>query len=207
MIEAGKNITIIQGHPDPENHHFGHALADAYAQGAREAGHEVNVISVSQLDFDLLRNGREYETSAPPEAIRDAQSAIEQSDHLLLVYPVWNGSMPAVLKGFLEQTFRPHFVFPDREPGQAKRGKGMGPLSYLRARKALSGKSARIVATMGMPAFLYRWHFRPHPEHTTLRFSGVRRIRSCWIGRVDTVSRRARERWLRKMRMFGRRAC
>lgn len=207
MMGAGRSITIIQGHPDPENRHFGHALAEAYAEGAREAGHEVNVISVSQLDFRLLRNGREYLTSPPPEAIRDAQSVIEQSDHLLLVYPVWNGTMPAVLKGFLEQTFRPDFVFPDRELGLGQRRKGMGLLSYLRARKALSGKSARIVATMGMPAFLYRWHFRPHPERTTLRFSGVRRIRSCWIGRVDTAGPRARKRWLRKMRMLGRRAC
>lgn len=196
-----RNITIIQGHPDPQDHHFGHALAEAYAQGAREAGHEVNVINVSQLDFQLLRSGRDYEKGAPPPAIRDAQSTIAQSDHLLVVYPVWNGSMPAILKGFLEQTFRPGFVFPNLKPG-----KELGVWSYLTERKALRGKSARIVATMGMPAFIYRWHFRPHSERMTLRFGGVRPIRNSLIGRVDSAGRRTRERWLRRMRALGGRA-
>ena len=47
----GKRITIIQGHPDTAARHFGHALADAYAEGAQAVGHEVRRIEVAQLDY------------------------------------------------------------------------------------------------------------------------------------------------------------
>jgi putative NADPH-quinone reductase len=56
MSAETKHIAIIQGHPDHRGHHFGHALADAYAKGAHEGGHEIEVIDVAQLDFPLLRS-------------------------------------------------------------------------------------------------------------------------------------------------------
>ena len=51
-----RRITIIQGHPDPSDQRFGYALAEAYAQGAKEAGHEVRLIEVAKIDFQLLRS-------------------------------------------------------------------------------------------------------------------------------------------------------
>ena len=36
-----RRIAIIQGHPDPAGHHLLHAMADAYAEGASAAGHQV----------------------------------------------------------------------------------------------------------------------------------------------------------------------
>lgn len=41
MWRMNKRILVIQGHPDPDSTHFGHALADAYVQSARAAGHTV----------------------------------------------------------------------------------------------------------------------------------------------------------------------
>jgi putative NADPH-quinone reductase len=113
MATRPKHILIIQGHPDPEGHHFGHALAEAYAKGAVEAGHQVDLITVARLDFPLLRSRDDLERGTPPACIRDAQSAMLAADHILLLYPVWNGAMPALAKGFLEQTFRPAFIFPN----------------------------------------------------------------------------------------------
>lgn len=49
-----RRIVILQGHPDPQGSHFGHALAEAYTQGAQKAGHEVRMIAVARLDFPLL---------------------------------------------------------------------------------------------------------------------------------------------------------
>ena len=54
------NTALIQGHPDPRGGHFCHALAGAYADAARQAGHEVRVIDVARLDFALLRNVLEF---------------------------------------------------------------------------------------------------------------------------------------------------
>ncbi len=54
-----KRIVIIQGHPDSKQQHFGHALAEAYSEGAKDAGHEVRHITVGTLDFPLLRSKEE----------------------------------------------------------------------------------------------------------------------------------------------------
>jgi putative NADPH-quinone reductase len=136
-----------------------------------------------------------------PDAIRQAQGVLTRSDHIVLIYPVWNGAMPALLKGFLEQTFRSTFIFPDAKPDQR-----LGFSSYFSQRKALTGKSGRVVATMQMPAFVYRWYFHPHPEKNTLRLGGIRPIRERLIGLVEARDPRKREQWLLRMRALGRRA-
>jgi putative NADPH-quinone reductase len=156
-------------------------------------------MDVAKLDFPLLRSKEDNEHGIPPEAIRQAQTAIVRCDHVVMLYPVWNGAMPALLKGFLEQTFRPAFIFPDAKPGDP-----IGFTSWITQRKALKGKTARVVVTMQMPAFVYRWYFHPHPEKNTLRLSGIGPIRESLIGRVDTPDGRKRERWLHKMYALGR---
>ncbi|MBL8172809.1 MAG: NAD(P)H-dependent oxidoreductase, partial [Acidobacteria bacterium] len=44
-----RQIVILQGHPDPQGGHYDHALADAYAQGAQQAGHQVSQIEIAKL--------------------------------------------------------------------------------------------------------------------------------------------------------------
>ena len=61
-----KKIVIIQGHPDAAGGHLCHALADAYARGAKAAGHELRRIEVAQLDFPLLRCQTRWLEDAPP---------------------------------------------------------------------------------------------------------------------------------------------
>ena len=189
-----KRILVIQGHPDPAGDHFCHALAEAYAQGAREVGHEVRLIEVATLDFPLLRSKEEFDNGTPVEAIRRAQESINWAEHLVIVYPLWLGSLPALLKAFLEQVFRPQFAF------DQSNGKGW--------RKRLSGKSARIVVTMGMPAPIYRWYFGAHGlkslKRSILGFSGIGPIRDSLIGMVETEDGERRGRWLETMRRLGR---
>jgi len=196
---AAKHIAIIQGHPDPAGHHFCHALAQAYATGAREVGHDVEFIDVGTLEFPLLRRRADLEGGVIPKAVQDAQAALTRADHVVMIFPVWNGGMPALLKGFLEQTFRASFMFPEAKPGTA-----LGFSSYFTQRKALAGKTARVIATMQMPAFVYRWYFHPHPEKNTLSLSGLGPVRETLIGRVETPDGRKREQWLEKMGRLGR---
>ncbi|MGH8502724.1 MAG: NAD(P)H-dependent oxidoreductase [Gammaproteobacteria bacterium] len=188
----GKRITIIQGHPDSAARHFGHALADAYAEGAQAAGHEVRRIELARLDYPVLRAREEWERGQPPASIRQSQDSIEWASHLVIVYPLWLGAMPALLKAFLEQVFRPGFAFEYRASGMPK--------------KLLKGRSARIVVTMGMPAFVYRWYFRAHSlknlERNILGFVGIGPIRASLIGMVEGGQRK-RERWIKKMRALG----
>jgi len=189
-----KRIAIIQGHPDPRGGHLGHALAQGYAEGGERAGNEIKVIQVAALQFPLVHTKEEWETAVPPEAIGEAQRTIGWADHLVFFYPLWLGSMPAILKGFLEQVFRPQFAIGKQEGG--KMGK-----------KLLTGKSARIVVTMGMPALVYRWYFGAHSlkalERNILGFSGVGPIRASVFGLIEARSTATRDRWLAKMRALG----
>jgi len=69
-----KHIAVIQGHPDPQGRHYCHALAEAYATGAREAGHAVEMIDIAHLEFPFLRSRDDVEHGSVPDAIREAQA-------------------------------------------------------------------------------------------------------------------------------------
>lgn len=185
-------IAIIQGHPDPAGGHLCHALADAYADGALAAGHIVDRIDVAALDFRWLRTQEDFETGAPPDVLLPAQDAIGKADHLLIVYPLWLGTLPAILKAFLEQVFRPGFAFV------------LGGRAW---RRPLKGKSARVVVTMGMPVLAYRWYFGAHGlkslERSVLGFCGISPIRESLFGMITTASVATRSKWLDKMRRLG----
>lgn len=190
-----RRIAIIQGHPDPGVNHFGHALATAYQRGAEDAGHEIKIIDVACLDFPVLQTKEAWQHDKPPEDIARAQQDITWAEHIVLFYPLWLGTMPALLKGFLEQVLRPGFAI-DR----SKSGKVWD--------KKLTGRSARVVVTMGMPAFVYRWFFHAHSlrslERNILKFCGISPVRESLIGMVEQESDRHRKRWLEKMELLGR---
>lgn len=185
------NILIIQGHPDADKRHFCHALADTYAEAAEQAGHSVARVEVGQLDFPLLRRPEDWKREEPPSAIAGVQSELLKAGHVVIIYPLWLGTMPALLKGFLEQVFRQSFAF------------GADP---MKPERKLRGRSARIVVTMGMPGWIYRGYFLAHGlknlERNVLRFCGIRPVRSSIVGLVEGGPAR-RERWLERMRRLG----
>jgi putative NADPH-quinone reductase len=190
-----KHVLIIDGHPDPDRARFIHALADAYAQGASEGGHAVRRIDVGTLDFALLRSASEWETMPPVGAIAKAGEDIAWADHIVLLYPLWLGDVPALLKGFLEQVARPGVAFRYRDKGMPE--------------KLWKGKSARVVVTMGMPGLLYRLFYRAHSlkslERNILKFVGVSPIASSVLGMVQS-SPEKRSEWLHDMGDLGRAA-
>ncbi|HSF48541.1 MAG TPA: NAD(P)H-dependent oxidoreductase, partial [Burkholderiales bacterium] len=75
-------------------------------------------------------------------------------------------------------------------------------------RKLLAGKSARVVVTMGMPAFVYRWYFGAHSlkslERNILGFCGIGPIKESLIGMIEAPNSARRQKWLAKMRQLGR---
>lgn len=185
-------IAIIQGHPDSTGRHFCHALADSYATAARASGYEVQSIDVAKLAFPLLRSKEDFEQGVPPEDVKNAQATIIWADHLVLVYPLWLGEMPALVKGFLEQVMRPGFAY-DSSAG--------------RLAPRLRGKSARVIVTMGMPAAVYRWYFLAHGlkslRRNILSFVGIKPVRSTLIGFVENMSPQRRQRWLEEVAWLG----
>jgi putative NADPH-quinone reductase len=191
---TAKNILLIQGHPDGSAIHLGHHLEEAYAQGAESAGHAVRRLSVAQLDFPLLRSQNDWQSGTLPQGLVQAQKDIAWAEHIVFFFPLWLGDMPALLKGFLEQVARPDFAF--------KRD-GKDPLQH----KALTGKSARVVVTMGMPALLYRWYFRAHSvkslERNILGFVGISPVHKTLIGLVDALGEAGVQKWQVNLTRLG----
>ncbi len=190
-----KRIAVIQGHPDRSERHFCHALAEEYVRGAEDAGHDIQLVDVAKLDFPLLRSQRAWEDESLLGSLKVAQTTLAWAEHWVVIFPLWMGDMPAILKGFFEQVLRPGFAF-----GAGARG----PFTE----KLLTGKSARIVVTMWMPAVVYRWYFRAHSlkslERNILGFCGVAPIDETLIGTVEEASKAPHEKWLTALRKLGR---
>jgi putative NADPH-quinone reductase len=152
------------------------------------------MVEVAQLDFPLLRSQKEFDDGPLPGGLKAAQDAFGAADHLLIIYPLWLGGMPALLKGFLEQICRPGFAF---ETGAGRRWE-----------KRLRGKSARVVVTMGMPALVYRWYFGAHSlkslQRNILTFVGIRPVRTTLIGMVESLGENGRAKWLAQLQRLGR---
>lgn len=188
-----QRIALIDGHPDPDPARFGHAVAEAYATGARQGGHEVRSIRLADLTFPVLRSRRDWEQEAPPPTVASVQADLQWARHLVIVHPLWLGAEPALLKALLEQVFRPGFAFP---AGESTLQGGL-----------LKGRTARIIVTMGMPALVYRTFYLSHSlkslKRNILAFVGIGPTRETLIGNIEGIGPDGRRNWLDRIRRFG----
>jgi putative NADPH-quinone reductase len=187
-----KKILVILGQPQRQS--FGAALAQAYAEGARNSGAEVKELYLGDLKFDpagaMIR-------SSPPELESDlvkAQDAIKWAEHLVFVYPIWWGTIPALLKGFIERVFLPGFAvnFRDNSPLWDR---------------LLTGRSARLIVTLNTPSWIYRWVYG-RPGHNTMKktileFCGVKPVRITEVGPVKNSTDARRQKWIAQVRALG----
>ncbi|MFU0504653.1 NAD(P)H-dependent oxidoreductase [Pseudaminobacter sp. NGMCC 1.201702] len=194
-----RRILVIVGHPDSNPKRLCRALADSYAEGARSAGHEVRQIDIAKLDIPLLRSVEEFQHGMIPPDLRDAAEAIKRAEHIVFVFPLWLGTMPALLKAFLEQIMRPGLAFAYPETGKDGFAKTL-----------LKGRSARVLVTMGMPAPIYRLWYLGHGiagmRRNILNFVGISPVRETLYGLVEAVSDARRKKWIAAVRTLGERA-
>lgn len=187
-----KRILVIQGHPDASAPHFCHALAASYVTGAESAEHIVRQVNVAKLEFPLLRSQKDFETGSVPPSLKAVQEDIVWAEHIVLIFPLWAGDMPALLKAFWEQVYRPNFT-------------GASASSF--ADKRLAGRTARVVVTMGMPALVYRWYFRAHSlkslERNILGMVGIAPVYETLIGMTGNLKTEAAAKWLAKLKRLG----
>ncbi|MEM8524629.1 MAG: NAD(P)H-dependent oxidoreductase [Bacteroidota bacterium] len=183
-----KKIVLIIGHPDQKSFNFG--LAAAYKKGAEASGAEVREIRIRDLDFNPnLQFGYRKRTELEPDLLK-SQETLKWADHLVWVYPVWWGSVPAIMKGFLDRVLLLAYAFKKRE----------GSLWWD---KFFTGKTARIICTMDQPTWFYRL-FNKAPSHhsmkkLTMNLIGVKKVRITSIGPIRLSKDEFRAKWLRKI--------
>jgi putative NADPH-quinone reductase len=126
--------------------------------------------------------------------LQNAQEKIKWADHLVWVHPVWWGSLPALLKGFIDRVFLPGFAFKYRE-------------NSVMWDRLLSGKTAHIITTMDSPVWYYKL-FTGKPginqlKKATLEFCGVKPVKVTCMGMVRKSTELSREKWLLKIKKAG----
>ncbi len=187
-----KNILIINGHPTPKS--FNHALANAYAKGAKEQGANVEFIEIGALNFESNLAHGYNEKMELEDDLKEAWRKIEMADHLVWVHPVWWGGLPAKMKGFIDRVFLPGVAFKFRKDS-------------IWWDKLLTGKTARIIYTADQPSWFYRFFNKRPSLHAlkkmTLEFCGVKPVKTTMIGPIKSTTDKDRERILKKIYLLG----
>lgn len=187
-----KKILLINGHPDPKS--FCHALADYYEAGAKESGFEVQRLDLHSLTFDpVLHHSYRQRTPLEPD-LEKAQELITWAQHVVWVFPVWWGSIPALLKGFLDRVLLPGFAYKFHENNHFWD-------------KLLKGRSARILSTLDTPVWYYFLVYAA-PAHrmmkrTVLGFCGFSPVKSSYFTVVKNATEQKRKQWLDEAKALG----
>jgi NAD(P)H dehydrogenase (quinone) len=167
------NVVIVFDHPYtiasaenvPHRRSFSAAVAAAASNGARSAGHEVDLIDLAADSFrpqmtreDLVawRQGRVVDPQ-----VAYYQQLLLAADHLVFVFPVWWEAMPAATKGFLDRVLTKGVLY-DEVPN----AKG-NPFRNRMTR--LTGVS--VLSIMTTPDKAYRWWYRD--PLTKIMFKGT----------------------------------
>jgi putative NADPH-quinone reductase len=186
-----KKILVINGHPN--NDSFCSAIVNSYISGVGNNA-EVKTIVLADLDFNPnLRLGFQNPVELEPD-LKSAQEKIKWADHLVWVHPVWWGSLPALLKGFIDRVFLPGYAFKYRE-------------NSVMWDRLLSGRTAHIFTTMDSPVWYYKL-FTGKPginqlKKATLEFCGVKPVKVTCMGMVRKSTEVSREKWLLKIKKSG----
>jgi len=134
-----KTLIIIA---NPKVDSFSFAMANKYKELARAKGYEVDIIdlyrSKYQQPFFTFENANKPKVTPEMEYF---QNKISQADELVFVFPYWWGSMPAILKNFIDWNFSRGFAF-----------------EYVNSRPKgfLTNKSVTIFTSTGAPSFFYK---------------------------------------------------
>lgn len=185
-------IAIIVG--NPLHGSYSEALGQAYRRGAESGGHQADLFVLGRMNFDaILREGYRREQPLEPD-LAAARAAFVACDHVVVIFPLWCGDMPAILKGFFERILQPDLLAIQKSGGEA-------------SWKFFKGKSARIIMTMGMPGWFYRIYFGAHAlkllKRNILKFVGITPVRSSVYGMIEAVSDDTRKSWLREVEALG----
>jgi putative NADPH-quinone reductase len=182
-------IYLVLGHPDSDS--FNGALADAYQAAAEAKGHEVRRHNLGELKFDpILWHGYEVIQDLEPD-LKAAQENIAWCERIVLFYPVWWGSVPALLKGFFDRAILPGqaFSYHENDPFWDK---------------LLKGRDAQLFTTSDGPTIYLLLAYRNSDvatvKNAVLQFCGIRPVKVTRFGGIKTSSAAQREKYLEQVR-------
>ena len=179
---------IIDGHPDARS--LTAELARRYATAHGDA----RILALRDLDFDpSLRFGYRERMQLEPDLI-DAKRALAEAQTVVVFTPLWWGSVPALLKGFFDRA-----LLPQQEYRYSKRGMPEGLLTAANGRLFLLADTPWFLTPFtGLPA-------QTHVARGTMRFCGIRSVRTTRMLGVKDASAARIESWLSRAESLGHR--
>ena len=191
---------VVVAHPDPES--FNSAIAQQVVTTLRRHGHHVDLLDLYALEFRASMSAEEHSDYPrtdlmldPAAHQRDPMVAehirlVQAADGLVVVYPTWWSTMPAILKGWLERTLVPGVGFVFNRGGRVRPG--------LRNLRHLVG-----ISTYGSP-WLYIKAVNDNGRRTvqrTMRVATGLRARFRWFAlyRMDTCTAEQRAAFLQRI--------
>lgn len=185
------DVLIIDGHPNASS--LCAALAQSHAEGVRAGGAKAAVLALRDLHFDpILRVGYHDRQPLEPDLQR-VQAAMAAARRLVVVTPIWWGSVPGLFKGFLDRVL--------------ERGWAFRYLSNGMPEGLLAGRSARVIMTTDSPGYYLRF-IQGDPTakalvRSTLKFCGLKPVDMTRVGPVHKASAEQCQRWLVQVQAQG----
>lgn len=194
---TSKNIFVLNGHPARNS--ISASLAEAYVTAAKDAGHDLRLTHIHDLQFDMDYGFGGYSQHKPLEPDLIAfQADIDWADHVVLLTPMWWGGLPAKLKGLIDRSFLPGWAFDPRKPLKS----GLpAPL--------LKGRTARAIVTSDTPTFffglLYRKALLRQIQGQILRFVGLKPRRIIHFAQASHPKEGQIAKWIDQIAALGQR--
>ena len=182
-------LYILLAHPDKES--FNGKIFETYIQRAVELGHEIKTQSLGELNFDpILWKGYKVIQELEPD-LKKAQEYIQWCEKWVIIYPIWWGNLPALLKGFIDRVLYSGFAYKyhTNDPFWDK---------------LLKGRSAQIITTSDAPSWWIWWQYRNSDlnalKRATLEFCGISPVLVKRIDRLRYRSVQDREKILEEIK-------
>lgn len=113
---------------------FSHAMAIAASRALTDQGHEVVFHDLYAEKFDPVQPTGEAANTVSSDALVEQHcTELARADLILVFHPVWWGQPPAILKGWIDRTFRLDTAY-GYPPSVGPEGV---PVGLLRARQAM----------------------------------------------------------------------
>ena len=192
------NTLIVFNHPYGGS--FCGAILAAVERGLKTGGHKCRVINLDQDDFDPVMRSKDLlafvgagragkdALDAIDDQVREYKEHLEWAEHLVMIFPIWWMTTPAMTKGFIDKVIFPAIAY-DMKDGRL--------VSRLSLRKVT------VITTMNTPADIYREVFGNPLEGSlikgTFRQIGIENIEWTSLSEVKQVSRGQREAWLEEI--------
>ncbi|MCY9238619.1 NAD(P)H-dependent oxidoreductase [Bacillus licheniformis] len=177
---------VIYAHPNPNS--FNGAILNQVIKALEDGKHFYDVIDLYRDRFDPVllfdEKKRRSDMKRDPETA-EYRRIVKNADHLIFIYPLWWGGMPAIMKGFIDRVFA---------AGEAYTYQGKLPKGLLKAR------TASVYYTADAPSWYLRFWRRDADWVTVkdvmLKFCGVRRVKRLLFAGVKDSSEEKRTQWL-----------